>query len=57
MQSLVVVTSVATGLAQLLNATGALFDPGPACFFFGIVWLLAYASVTLIRIVFMRPGP
>ncbi len=42
-------------LFQLLNATGVLFAPGATCVFFGVVWLLLYACLILVRIVFVPP--
>jgi hypothetical protein len=54
--SLVVSTTVANIAAQVLNVGGFAFAPGPACYFFGIVWFLLYSCILLMRIVFIRPA-
>ncbi len=55
--SLVVATTVANALAQILNSSGVVFEPNPACYFFGVVWFLLYGCLLLMRIVFLRPPP
>lgn len=41
--------------AQLANVIGVPWAPAAAAVWFGIVWLLIYASVMLVRIVFLPP--
>lgn len=53
--SLVVTTTGVNFLAQMLNASGMAFEPGPTACFFGVVWFLLYGCVLLMRIVFLRP--
>lgn len=54
--SIIVLTIGLNLLAQLLNASGLVFAPGPASAFFGVAWLLLYACLVLVRIVFVPPG-
>jgi hypothetical protein len=49
------ITTVLNLLAQILNSSGLLFGPNATCPFFGIVWLLMYACLMLVRIVFVPP--
>jgi hypothetical protein len=51
----VVVSSIGTSLLQILNATGLLYAPGLASYYFGVLWFIAYACVFFLRIVFVRP--
>lgn len=57
MISMVVATTVANIVAQVMNVGGFAFEPGPACYFFGIIWFLLYSCTLLMRIVFIRPDP
>ncbi len=57
-----VISTVATSrllilVFLLLNTTGLVFAPGPVWVFFGVVWLLLYACLILVRIVFVPPSP
>jgi len=42
--------------AQVANVLALGIEPGAGAPYFGIVWLLAFACIMLLRIVFMRPG-
>ena len=53
--TVVIVTTAANLLAQLANVTGIGFEPNATCYFFGIVWFLAYACLMLARTFFLRP--
>lgn len=48
-------TLLANLVAQSLNATGLVYAPNRACYFFGLVWLLGFACLFFVRIVFVRP--
>ena len=54
--ALITVTVTAVVIAQGFNiaATGA--APSATAPFFGVVWLLAYACLVLVRVLFFRPG-
>jgi len=54
---LVAGTTAVNIIAQALNSSGLAFEPSPACYFFGVVWFLAYGCLLLMRIVFLRPPP
>jgi hypothetical protein len=47
--------AAATMLAQTLNASGMLFEPNAAWYFFGVLFLLLASCLLLMRIVFVRP--
>ena len=51
----VVVTTGANLLAQLANVTAVGLRPNATCYFFGVVWFLAYACLMLARVFFLRP--
>jgi len=53
--TLIIFTTAANLLAQLANIFGIVFLPNATCYFFGIVWFLAYACIMLARVFFLRP--
>ncbi len=53
--SIVGITTLANLCFQVVNALGNPIPPNETSYFFGVSWLIAYGSLMLVRIVFVRP--
>ena len=53
--TVVVVTTVINLVAQVLNVGAWTHPPNPSPYFFGVVWVMGYGCIFLIRLIFHRP--